>query len=463
MASATPLPQFNTPSRSPLDGLYSLFELEPGEQRERFARLWHQLHRHAPLFGCADHFDLDAEQLDAARMVNYRELARHARAGDQDAVERLAVSNFVSAMRSAIDLDAPRHEPDLDALLEEQSARLCEVAGCAHVPLREVFAYHQSLCRHYSIETAAFTELIDWIVAAIRRDERPRALERFLTRARQLAPRPVDPPEDDDHPLERDNFAELIPAATRANPVLLARFASEHAPTHRGPVGAGQPFTSRWYEALVADLSKAGFDELDASSVGQTKQLPELVHHALLVELLGLEDIWHKAVLAQAADRLLVHYLLPRAREVGASSNRHEPVAAYLVSVLAAALRPWSFDAPPLRVHEREVIVALLAELATGKARKLLHHEKKHAERHPEPDAKRLRAAVNRALDRLPARVHGPSPKQRIDRVAAGFRYLNRIRREREPRARDHAIVLELWPELSPVVIPTRQRSFVLP
>lgn len=349
---------------------------------------------------------------------------------------------MLSALRSARGLVAAEPRPELAALLEPAGLRLCAAAGCRYVPLAELFHYNRSLDRHYSVHGESFAELIEWCVAAIEAADDGVGLavlvRRFVADMQRLAPSRLHPavPEPPPPFIEPDE----LPAAVARSPTALAELSAASAPEHGAEPGAGHSLVQRWYALLAAALGEPGRASVDA--VGTPKRLPPLVESALLVHLLGLEDRGRKAVVSAAADRLLVQRLIPAAHAVGARNNRHEPVAVLLVGVVAAALRPWSFAAPPLTTDQRIVLVALLAELATGKARKVLHEEKQHAGSHAHPEA--MRAAINRALARWPGCVHEVSPKQRIDRVVAGLRYLGRVRRGAEPRARDLAIVAEL-------------------
>lgn len=436
----------------PLAGLFERLGVRGAAERVLFESSWRQLCRHAPLFGYADHPDVDGEHLEQAQHTVHEQLAAWARAGEARAVEHAAVRAMLAALRSARGLVAVEPRPELAALLEPASMRLCEAAGCRYVPLAELFHYNRSLDRHYSVHGESFAELIEWCVAAIdAADERaPHAasepaaaglavlVRRFVADMRRLVPSRLHLAVQEPPPpiVEPD---ELPPAIARS-PTALAELSAASAPEHGAEPGAGHSLVQRWYALLAAALGEPGHASVD--DVDTPKRLPPLVESALLVHLLGLEDRGRKAVVSAAADRLLVQRLIPAAHAVGARNNRHEPVAVLLVGVVAAALRPWSFAAPPLTTDQRIVLVALLAELATGKARKVLHEEKQHAGAHAHPEA--MRAAVNRALARWPRCVHEVSPKQRIDRVAAGLRYLGRVRRGTEPRARDLAIVAEL-------------------
>jgi hypothetical protein len=344
---------------------------------------------------------------------------------------------------------AARPRAELAELLEPAKVRLCGAARCRHVPLAELFHYNRSLDRHYGVHRECFVELIEWCVAAIERaSEAPSAagedgfgvlVRRFVADMQRLEPRELGPPESQAPPLSLGELDASIPELP-ASPAALAELAAASAPEHDAEPGSGQSLVERWYGLLSARLGD--LDRTIAADVGTPARLPPLVEGALLVHLLGLEDRRRKAVLSAAADRLLVHRFVPAARTVGGRHDRHEPIAVLLVGVIAVALRPWRFEAPPLTAEQRIVLVALLGELATGKSRKLLHQEKQHAAAHAHPES--IRTAVNRALDRWPERVHALSPKQRIDRVAAGFRCLGRLRRGTDPRARDLAIVAEL-------------------
>lgn len=448
MASASP--QFIGVAH-PLEGLFERLGVSGAAERVLFDSSWRQLCRHAPLFGYADHPDVDGEHLEQVQHAVHEQLAAWARNGEVRAVEHAAVRAMLAALRSSRGLVAAEPPPELAALLEPASARLCEAAGCRYVPLAELFHYNRSLGRHYGVHGESFAELIDWCVAAIEVAdegggrvvrEPPAAgltvlVRRFVADMRRLAPsdRPRAVPQPPLPTVEPD----ALPPVIARSPAALVELAAASAPEHGAEPGAGHSLVQSWYALLDAELGE-GFASVD--DVDTPKRLPPLVESALLVHLLGLEDRGRKAVVSAAADRLLVQRLIPAARAVGARNNRHEPVAVLLVGVVAAALRPWSFAAPSLTTDQRIVLLALLAELATGKARKVLHEEKQHAGSHAHPEA--IRAAVNRALARWPGCVHEVSPKQRIDRVAAGLRYLSRVRRGAEPRVRDLAIVAEL-------------------
>jgi hypothetical protein len=430
----------------PLDPLLDRLRVRDPVARELFESSWQQLCRHAPLFGYADHPDIDDEHLDQVQDVVHRQLADWAQRGEVRAIEQAAVRTFLGVLRSARGLVATRPRAELATLLDPANAKLCAAAQCRYVPLAEAFWYNHSLARHYGVQRESFAELIDWCVASLQSADPPELVRRFVADMHRLEPsRFGDPPNEPDEPEPKFDVVEL-PDEVLASPVALAEFAASSAPEHDLYPGEGYPLTLthtltlHWEAILGAAASE--LLPVSAADVDTPKRLPGIIELALLVHLLGLEDSRRKAVVAAAADRLLVHRLIPAAREVGAKHNRHEPIAAYLVSVIAVALRPWSFAAPPLTCEQRIVLLALLAELATGKARKLLHQEKQHADAHAEPEL--IRAAVNRMLDRWPERVHAVSPKQRIDRVAAGFRYLNRVRRGVDPRARDLALVVEL-------------------
>jgi hypothetical protein len=451
----------------PLEGLLARLGSSDSVEREAFEQLWRQLRRHAPLFGYADHPDVDDDHLEQVHAAIHEQLVHWAQRGEWRAVEQRAVQAMFAALRSARGLAGESLEPELAALLEPASARLRMAVDCPYIPMAELVCYHRSLERHYVVHQECFEELIDWCVAAIREGSSD-AARRFIETMRALPPprpaivRDPDPPRPvalelraegrglvealvfrasevfiTEPPAPRDN--QSSPDLAFTSPVSLAEFAAVTAPEYDAEPGSGHPLTQHWYAQLSAALP----DLTGANSTSdQPKRLPALIEHALLVHLLGLDDRRRKAVLSAAADRLLVHRLVPAAREVGAKHNRHEPIAVLLVSVIATALRPWSFLAPELTTTERVILLALLGELATAKSRKLLHQEKQHADSHAEPEV--IRAAVNRALSRWPERVHAVSPKQRIDRVAAGFRCLNRLRRGVDPRARDLEIVREL-------------------
>jgi hypothetical protein len=457
----------------PLEGLLVRLGSSDSVEREAFELLWRQLRRHAPLFGYADHPDVDDDHLEQVHAAIHEQLVDWAQRGDRRAVEQRAVQAMFGALRSARGLAGESLQPELAALLEPASARLRMAVDCPYIPMAELVCYHRSLERHYVVHQECFEELIDWCVAAIREGSSD-AARRFIETMRALPPpRPAIVSNPDPRPVALELRAEgrglveaLVfrassprhspsevfitePPAPReaqssadlafTSPVSLAEFAAVTAPEYDAESGSGHPLTQHWYAQLSAALPDIGND---AAAMDQPKRLPALIEHALLVHLLGLDDRRRKAVLSAAADRLIVHRLVPAAREVGAKHNRHEPVAVLLVSVIATALRPWSFVAPELTTTERVILLALLGELATAKSRKLLHQEKQHADSHREPEV--IRAAVNRALSRWPERVHAVSPKQRIDRVAAGFRCLNRLRRGVDPRARDLEIVREL-------------------
>ena len=457
----------------PLEGLLARLGSSDTAERQTFELLWRQLRRHAPLFGYADHPDVDDDHLEQVQAQIHEQLVNWAQRGDRRAVEQRAVKAMFGALRSARGLAGESLQPELAALLEPASARLRMAVDCPYIPMVELISYHRSLERHYVVHQECFEELIDWCVAAIGEgssDSTRRFVEamRTLPPPRPAAVRMPDPPRPVAVELRaegrglveamvfrasspQDAAGEVFitePPTSRetqpstnlqfTSPVSLAEFAAATAPQYDAEPGSGHPLTQHWYAQLSAALPDLG----QHAAADQPKRLPPLIEHALLVHLLGLDDRRRKAVLSAAADRLLVHRLVPAAREVGAKQNRHEPIAVLLVSVIATALRPWSFVAPELTTTERVILLALLGELATAKSRKLLHQEKQHADSHREPEV--IRAAVNRALSRWADRVHAVSPKQRIDRVAAGFRCLNRLRRGVDPRARDLAIVHEL-------------------
>jgi len=445
MVSASP--QFDVVAR-PLDGLLDRLGMDGPVERTAFESSWRRLCRHAPLFGYADHPDVDGEHLELVQHAVHEQLAAWARSGAAQAVEHAAVRAMLTALRGARGLVAARPRPELATLLEPAHARLCAAARCRYVPLAELFHYNRSLDRHYGVHHECFAELIEWCVAAIERAREPPdaaggeplagLVRRFVADMQPLVPSELHEPEPEPRPrpVEADEATASLPGS----PAALAELAAASAPEQEAEPGSAQALVQRWYALLCVGLGE--LDDTSADDVGTPRRLPPLVEGALLVHLLGLEDHRRKAVLSAAADRLLVHRFIPAAHAVGSKHNRHEPLAALLVGVVAVALRPWRFEAPPLTTDQRVVLVALLAELATSKARKLLHDEKRHAGTHERPEV--LRAAVNRALARWPDRVHAVSPKQRIDRVAAGFRYLGRVRRGADPRARDLAIVAEL-------------------
>ncbi|MCX4247376.1 hypothetical protein [Paraliomyxa miuraensis] len=449
MASASP--QSIVVDR-PLEGLLARLGVNGAAERALFEASWRQLCRHAALFGYADHPDVDVEHLELAQHVVHEQLAQWARRGDARAVEHEAVRTMLSALRGAIGLAATPPRPELATLLGPAQARLCAAARCQYVPLVELFHYNRSLERHYRVHES-FVELVDWCVAAIEhaRDAPPDAegltkqVRRFVAVVQHLRPNERRLPSAErgtEASARAKAVAEDLPPELVGSPPALADRAAASAPAHDAEPGAGYMHVLHWYELLGTQLDWGALERTGAEGVGTPRRLPPLLHSALLVHLLGLEDRRRKAVLSAAVDRLLVHRFIPAAHAVGSRNNRHEPVAALLVSVIGAALRPWSFVAPALRPDERIVLVALLAELATSKALKLLHDERQHADAHDEPQ--RIRTAVNRALARWPGCVHEVSPKQRIDRVVAGMRYLSRVRRGTEPRVRDLAIVGEL-------------------
>jgi len=252
--------------------------------------------------------------------------------------------------------------------------------------------------------------------------------------------------QDDSFMIEHvEDLVSSIPEDACRCPPWLADIAREHAlSTIYGEVEAklGHDASYYWNRLLTEEINEAGLLPCHAEQVGQKKAFPPLTESALLVHILGLENPSQKAVLSDAVDHILRGCLMSAAKAVGGKDNRHEPVAAYLTSVIAKALRPWSFKAPKLQSVERVILLFTLAELATGKGRKLLHEEKKHAHKHEEPEV--LRNAANLALKRWQYHLHASSPRLRVDRVASAFRYLNRIRRGKEPRARDLQIVADM-------------------
>jgi hypothetical protein len=416
---------------NPLEDLLARLGSRDSVERHTFEVLWRHLRRHAPLFGYADHPDIDDDHLEQVHASIHEQLVDWAQRGDLRAVEQRAVQAMFGALRSARGVASDSPQPELAALLESASTRLRTAVDCPYIPMIELFCYHRSLERHYAVYQDCFDELIDWCVTAIREGSSD-STRRFVEAMRALPPPRAS---------SVSNPEPVRPATTMmapASPVSLAELAQGAAPDHDAEPGSGHPLTQHWYAQLSAALPD--LTKMDVA-MGEVKRLPLLIEQALLVHLLGLEDRRRKAVLSAAADRLLVHRLVPAAREVGAKQNRHEPIAVLLVSVVATALRPWTFVAPELTTTERVILIGLLGELATAKARKLLHQEKQHADSHDEPAA--IRAAVNRALSHWDERVHAVSPKQRIDRVAAGFRCLNRVRRGVDPRPRDLAIVAE--------------------
>lgn len=464
--------------------LFSTFGLSQASERALFESLYHQLERHSVFFGCADHPDVQDDILEQVWEVTLQNLADSARRGAHDDVRWYVISQFLRTLRSARGLPCRTLEPELESVLEPAAARLAQALSWGYVPLREMFSYNQALARHYAVNPGSFEQLVDWTCALLAQgvtaDPAPRVdpdharerkqgwsgyhlCRREIDRCHQArcdAPTQVPAAESvveapapavvlwaHDQDIALPAWRMLVDQrpmseAELHNPETLTRLTAEYAPTEEDPMGNARFFTSAWMTILVDDIKRAGVLSFDASSVGAPKRLPRLTEAVLLSHILGLEAPDRRAILSRSADGLLVHVLLPAARAVGASKNRHEPLAGYLVNAIARILRPWTFTAAELTTQQRVVLIYLLAELATGTSRKLLHAEKKHAERHADPAV--IRQAVNRALARWPKRVHELSPRQRIDRVAAGFRYLNRVRRGRQARARDLAIVAEM-------------------
>ena len=103
MVSVTPSTQ-NSMVEHALGALFTRYELSGTAERALFVHLFQQLERHAPLFGCADHPDLDTEQLERVRELHYAELANYTRAGERRALEELAVRSFLSALRDSREL-----------------------------------------------------------------------------------------------------------------------------------------------------------------------------------------------------------------------------------------------------------------------------------------------------------------------------------------------------------------------
>lgn len=473
--------------------LFFAFGLNLASERALFESLYDELERHSVFFGCADHPDVQDDILEQVWEATLQNLADSARRGARGDVRWYVIGQFLRSLRSARGLPGRDLDPELERAIEPAAARLAAALSWGYVPLREMFGYNRALARHYVVNPESFEQLVDWTCALLARSEAAddeseaaddetlanddgragsqasatwsgyRRCRQEIDRCRQTrcegpsqvpdtqpvveAPAPAVVLWAQDQDIALPAWRMLvdqrpISEAELHNPQSLARLTAEYAPTEEDPMGNARFFTSAWMTILVDDVKRAGVLNFDASSVGTHKRLPRLTEAVLLCHVLGLEASDRRAILSRAADGLLVHVLLPAARAVGASSNRHEPLAGYLVTVIASILRPWTFTAPPLSTRQRVVLIHALAELATGTSRKLLHAEKKHADSHPDPAM--IRHAVNRALARWPKRVHELSPRQRIDRVTAVFRYLNRVRRDRQARARDLAIVAEM-------------------
>jgi hypothetical protein len=346
-----------------LEGLFARLGLRAPAERAAFESLWQQFDRHAPLFGCADHPDVDTEHLDQVRHMAHEQLAGFARSGAIRAVEHHAVRVLFAALRDSRGVPlAAAPDPEVAALLEPAMARLCAAAKCRYVTLPELLHLHRSLRRHYIIHCEGFTELIDWCVTQLGHPDPPDNVRRLVADMQRLQPPAVRAPARE--PEGAHEWAGIeLPADIRASPSALAKFAATHAPERDTEPGSGYPLAQRWHALLRSTAQAAQLHVVSAEQVGNPRALPELMENALLVHLLGLEDRRRKAVLSDAADRLVVHDFIPIAREVGAKQHRHEPVAGYLVAVIGAALRPWRFAAEPLTSEHRIVLVALLAEL----------------------------------------------------------------------------------------------------
>jgi hypothetical protein len=439
-----------------LESLLCRLGLHEAARQQLFGQLVQQCLRHAVWFGLAVHPDVDGDHLELVWDEVMIQLADAARAGRPGEVQDYAVRQLLTALTVSRGLPASPLDQEVVTLVDLAATRLGAVLTDRRLPLVEMFAYNRSLGRHYSARPADFAELIDWTTStleAARAGVAPAGIGRLLERLESL-PAVVDQDlVQDEVQLVRPQ-AGLRPAATERQATVGRIEAFPPIPTevrrcpqrlaeHAAAVELDPPARSfHLYQALLTDLESSGVLRFDASQVGQQKELPPLIESALLVHLLGLEPPGAEPLLGKAADRLLVHHFIPAAREVGAAQNRHEPLSGYLVSVLARALRPWPFDAPPLTTDERIVIMLTLSELATAKARKLLCAEKKHRSKHQEGEV--IGHAADLALARLPDRITGLSPKLRIDRVSSALRYLNRVRRGEDPRTRDRLVVASL-------------------
>lgn len=461
--------------------LFATLALAASDERATFEALLAELDRHSVFFGCAAHPDVEDDILEEVWHNTLHNLGDSARRGARDDVQWYVTSQFLRTLRSARGLPCAPLDRELEALVESSVGRLAEALSWAYVPLREMFNYNQALSRHYAVNPQCFVELVDWTCTLLDEDGAAgregessdsdsaglwsgyHLCRQEIDKCRRSASNPSGPvsqaapsaggsapavvlwAHDQDIALPAWRMLVDQRPMTQAelhDPEILARLTGDYAPPQDDPMGNGRFFTSAWQTIFVDDVKRAGILAFDASSVGREKRLPRLTEAALIVHILGLEAPDRRAILSRAIDSVLVHVLLPSARAIGASQNRHEPIPGYLVATLARILRPWSFSAPPLTTDQRIVLIHALAELATGTSRKLLHAEKKHAARQADPAL--IRRAVNRALARWPKCVHSLSPRRRIDRAAAVFRYLNRVRRGRQARARDIAIVAEM-------------------
>lgn len=252
--------------------------------------------------------------------------------------------------------------------------------------------------------------------------------------------------------LEGNFYA--IPAESLSNPVSLARMSSTHqriaqsrpemwrqeprpSLSHTTGDALSEGLVACWQELLKAEQLSTG----SRPSGDGPKLFPPLLETALLVHLLGLEP--HSAcVLSQATDDFLVREVAPQMMREPHQLNAYssECVAA-LVNVIAKALRPWPFQAPPLTTYQRVILCYLLSDLATAKSKKLLHEEKKHTHRRELPQV--INNAVNRALKRWHRRGLQLSPAQLLLRAAAMFRYVRNIRQGVTPDELDTAVVID--------------------
>src|SRR5262245_57680713 len=104
------------PHSSSVENLFVQLDLNQPAERAAFGSLWQQFERHAPLFGCADHPDIDTEQLEQVRSMVFERLAGFARSGAIRGVEHHAVRTFLAAFRGSRGLAlaaAPEQDPEI--------------------------------------------------------------------------------------------------------------------------------------------------------------------------------------------------------------------------------------------------------------------------------------------------------------------------------------------------------------
>lgn len=232
----------------------------------------------------------------------------------------------------------------------------------------------------------------------------------------------------------------VVPADALECPQALSRLVAAHQPAlHENQYATESGLVHCWQHILTAEWHRSPIHTI--TTARNNKHLPALVETALQVHMLGLEPLFLTPILSQAADQFLMAEIATNT-DLLTQDNGLAWIHSALVNVIAKSLRPWSFQAPSLTVSERVILIYLLADLSTSKAKKLLHAEKKHAQRHAMPEV--INNATNRALRRWHHQNLSLTPQQHILRFAATMRYLNRVRRAQEPASIDTEVVMDL-------------------